>query len=314
MGRRNITKLQVACIQPSAYDSFQQFFRHLIAPWTLSTALLAGVAFLLVNIKSQYINTQTFQTKEYLAQPAIDDIYFLDFRKLSRKLRPQEKYRLAKVVDITGNIITLQYGNWFFPFQNSAVESIKLGQLRYPDYFETKRHNFKLDELADMRNSGAIYLIERPWRGQLYGNETHPANRSTTNPLTFRGGRENNLGESYLYVKYSETNLITAFTLFQRSAKLNNPYGQVNLAQMYLNGQSVAKDLTMALYWLKQAALQSHKPAIYKYAIVCQQVKTCNIVNFYQQLIESGVNIKIRSLDVKLAPSFTNHSSTIKNH
>ena len=69
---------------------------------------------------------------------------------------------------------------------------------------------------------------------------------------------------------------------------------------MYINGQYVKKDFEQALYWLKQASLQSYKPAILKYGIICKQTKSCNFVDFYQDLTASGVNIKVRKLDFKL--------------
>jgi len=100
--------------------------------------------------------------------------------------------------------------------------------------------------------------------------------------------------------QFNETNLKTAFDLFLYSSTLGYVKGQVNLSEMYLNGQHVKKDLNLALYWLKQASLQSYKPAILKYGIVCKQVESCNIANFYQELITDGVNIKVRMLDFKL--------------
>ncbi|MFT5003505.1 MAG: hypothetical protein ACI952_001858, partial [Flavobacteriales bacterium] len=45
----------------------------------------------------------------YLTSPKVDDIYFLDFRLLSENLRPNEKYRIVKVVDITSDIVKLIY-------------------------------------------------------------------------------------------------------------------------------------------------------------------------------------------------------------
>ena len=90
-----------------------------------------------------------------------------------------------------------------------------------------------------------------------------------------------------------EDNLAQAFTLFQQSADYGFADGQLNLAQMYLNAQHVERNLTKSLYWFKQAALQSYKPAILKYVIVCKQVDTCDLARFYQELTTSGVNIKV---------------------
>ncbi|MCW8832357.1 MAG: SEL1-like repeat protein, partial [Colwellia sp.] len=76
--------------------------------------------------------------------------------------------------------------------------------------------------------------------------------------------------------------------------------GQVNLAAMYINGQHVEKDFEQALYWLKAASLQSHKPAILKYGIICRQVESCYLADFYQELTAAGVNIQVREMDFKL--------------
>lgn len=43
----------------------------------------------------------------------INDIYFLDFRLLSDKLRPKNKYIIAKIFDITEDNVTFLYGNFF---------------------------------------------------------------------------------------------------------------------------------------------------------------------------------------------------------
>ena len=108
-------------------------------------------------------------------------------------------------------------------------------------------------------------------------------------------------GEAFLKEQFSETNLQTAFELFQRSSNFGYVKGQVNLAEMYINGQYVKKDFTQALYWLKQASLQSYKAAILKYEIICKQIISCDMVDFYQELTASGVNIKVRKLDFKLS-------------
>ena len=245
--------------------------------------------------------TEDKQTLKIISTPKINDIYFLDFRLLSNKLRPNEKYRIAKVVDITGDIVTLVYGHFFYQYQNAAINSIQYGQLSYKDYFESKRYDISLNSIKNMYNNQAIYLAKRPVRNKLFGNLVGPAQeKKVSNDLTY-GKKENIKGEAFLLEKFSETNLETAFKLFQDSSNLGYVKGQVNLAEMYINGQHVKKDFNKALYWLKQASLQSYKPAILKYGIVCKQIKSCNLGDFYQELIASGVNIKIRKLDFKLS-------------
>lgn len=252
---------------------------------------------------NQFSNNKTAenQTKAIIASPKVNDIYFLDFRVLSDKLRPHEKYRIAKVVDITGDIITLVYGAYFYQYQNAAINSIQYGQLSYRDYFETKRYDLPHQTIIEMHTNNAIYMAKRPVRNKLFGNVVgHEAYQAKSKQLIY-GKKENIKGEAFLQELYSETNLESAFNLFQASSNLGYSKGQVNLAEMYINGQHVQKDFNQALYWLKQASLQSYKPAILKYGIVCNQVESCNIVDFYQELIDSGVNIKVRKVDFELS-------------
>ena len=244
-------------------------------------------------------------SERYINSPKINDIYFLDFRLLSDSLRPKEKYRLAKVVDITGEVITLQYGNMFYLRQQSLKDSIRYGQLRYRKYFESKRYDFSHDQVKKLWQSGAIYLVKRPVLDRLFGNYVSPEKIHQNNDLFIPGKYENYSANSFFNSNYIENNLSQAFELFQQSAQLGFAEGQVNLAQMYLNGQSVEKNSKQALFWFKQAALQSYKPAILKYVIVCEQVSTCDLSTFYQSLIAAGVNIKVREMDVKLSPNLS---------
>ena len=241
-------------------------------------------------------------TEQYLAAPKIDDFYFLDFRLFSENLRPKEKYRVAQVVDITGDVITLLYSDFFYYNQNMIEDSFRFGHLRYKDYFQPKRYDFTLKQLNAMYNSGAIYMAKRTVQGRLVGNTVKPDKTVYQSKLFVAGKRENNVGLAFLLEKNLETHAEFAFENFSRSAELGYPQGQLNLAEMYVNGQYVEKDLTRALYWFNQAALQSYKPAILKYDIVCKQVEHCDLYDFYQNLINSGVNVKVRSLGVKLTP------------
>lgn len=251
-------------------------------------------------VKYNHIKTEENQTLAIITTPQINDIYFLDFRLLSDNLRPQEKYRIAKVIDITGDIVTLVYSGFFYQQQRGAVHSIKYGHLRYKNYFESKRYNMSHNTIKTMYHNKAIYLAKRPIRNRLFGNFVNPSQPKKSSNYLIYGKKENTKGEAFLKGKFIEGNLKAAFELFQKSSNLGYNKGQVNLAEMYINGQHVKKDFNKALYWLQKASLDSYKPAILKYEIICKQIPSCNIVNFYQELAKSGVNIKVRELDFKL--------------
>jgi len=241
------------------------------------------------------------ETNFYISSPKVDDIYFLDFRLLSDDLRPKQKYRIAKVVDITGDVVTLLYGNVFYWHQQGLIDSIRYGQLRYSKYFESKRYDFTVDELKSMRTDEAIFKVKRPKLNVLYGNYVNQIVENEHSSLYIPGKRENIAGLSLLNSTYIEDNYAQAFERFTNSAEQGYANGQVNLAQMYINGQSVNKDLDKALYWLKRASLQSDKAGVLKYVIICKQLSYCDLGDFYQELTYAGVNIKVRELDFKLS-------------
>jgi TPR repeat protein len=188
----------------------------------------------------------------------------------------------------------------FYLRQQSLKDSIRYGQLRYKEYFEGKRYDLSLTELQAMFDSTAIYMIKRPDQNMLYGNYINDPEPDNKSSLYIPGKRENLEGLSLLKAKYIENNLEQAFERFSRSAQLGLAQGQINLGQMYLNAQYVDKDLSLAMYWFKQAALQSDKAGVLKYIIVCRLVSYCNEIDFYQELTEAGVNIKVKAVDFTL--------------
>lgn len=253
--------------------------------------------------KSTSSHQEDSDSLNYLESPEIDDIYFLDFRVLSDNLRPKEKYRIAKVVDITGDIVTLLYGNLFYLRQNSLKDSIHYGQLRFKGYFESRRYDLTGAQLKSMYESSAIYMIKRPDNNMLYGNYINEPKLESRSRLYIPGKRENIEGLSFLKATYLENNFQQAFDRFKRSSQLGFAQGKVNLGQMYLNGQYVDKDLSQAMYWFKQAALQSNEAGVLKYVIVCRQMSFCQEADFYQTLMAAGVNIKVSAVDLKLIVS-----------
>jgi len=258
------------------------------------------VALIIFNNLIQGQNKEKENSQNYLNAPQVDDIYFLDFRLLSDNLRPTEKYRIAKVVDVTGEVVTLLYGNVFYLRQQSLKDSIRYGQLRYKQYFETKRYDLTLAQLQAMFNTSAIFMIKRPNNNMLYGNYVNDPKPASHSAIYIPGKRENSQGLSLLKSTYLENYTEQAYDYFQRSAKLGFTEGQINLGQMYLNGKFVNKDMRRALFWFNKAALQSNKDAVLKYVIVCRQLDECREGEFYQSLNDAGVNIKVRAFDFTL--------------
>ncbi len=232
------------------------------------------------------------QTKAIVAEPQLNDLYYVDFRVIKNNLRPTEKFRMAKVADITGNVVTINFSRYFYLQEHELNEAIRYAQLRFEKFFQEKRYNYTLAELQNLVESGAIVLARRPEGNMLDGNVVVPDSHFKSSSVFIPGKKENFSGLEYLKFAKDGNQAALALVKFQESAELGFAKGQVSLAQMYLNGIAVEKDVQESLVWLKRGALQAYEPAILKYAIVCQQVKTCEVEEFYQELVQTGVNIE----------------------
>jgi len=237
------------------------------------------------------------QTEAYISEPKLNDLYYIDFRLIKSNLRPTEKFRMAKVADITGDVVTLKYSSYFYPQRHELGETIRYAQLRFEKFFQEKRHNFSITQLQTMIESGAIFLARRPEGNMLDGNLVVPDAAFASNAVFMPGKKENFAGLEYLKRVNEGNNAQLAFNKFKESAELGFAQGQVNLAQLYLNNDVVEKgviekDLIESLAWFKKGALQAYEPAVLKYGIVCQQVESCTVADFYQELVKAGVNIE----------------------
>ena len=104
------------------------------------------------------------------------------------------------MVDITGDVITLLYGNVFYLHQQSLIDSIRYGQLRYKGYFESKRYDLTLTQLNQMHVSEAIYMVKRPDNNMLYGNFVNEPKAPVSSTVYIPGKRENASGLSFFKI------------------------------------------------------------------------------------------------------------------
>lgn len=124
----------------------------------------------------RYASHKTEQTEAsaLILTPQVNDIYFLDLRLLSDKLERKNKYKLAKVVRVTGDNVAIVYGKFFYQWQNAVVNSIQYGDLSNNDYFTLIPDYIPFSKIKEMQSNGTIYLVKRPIRNKLYGNFVSP--------------------------------------------------------------------------------------------------------------------------------------------
>jgi hypothetical protein len=237
------------------------------------------------------------QSQHYISSPQVNDFYYLDYRQTSGDRRPHHKYRVAKIVDITGGNVSLTFGNYFYPLQKSLHDAVLFGQSTNFDYFEKKRHSYSPKELNRLFEQGFIYRVVRPELAYI-GNNSKVymiAGHAVTNPTIAKekwffipGKHENSQAVAILKATYIENKYQKASELLKRSAELGYAPGQTNLAELYLtfDGNEEARDVQKAAYWLFRAASQGYQPAVEKYKVMCEFEQACNIEDFYQALKE----------------------------
>ncbi len=242
------------------------------------------------------------QSQTYIESPKVNDFYYLDYRKVAGALPSHHKFRVAKVVDITGGIVSLTYGNYFYPIKKSLKHGLSFGHSVNFDYFEKQRKNFSYAELASLFDQGFIYQVERPEFNMIGRNKAvymidgNPVASATIAKEKWHyipGKRQNTQGMAFLKTIYIEDRFEQAFVLLKKSAELGYAPGQTNLAELYLSGIEGSRDIESAAQWLFQAASQGYQPAIEKYKVICQLEESCQIEDFYRALNEAGASYQI---------------------
>ena len=244
------------------------------------------------------------QSQAYIEAPKINDFYYLDYRKTSGDRRPHHKYRLAKIVDITGGTVSLTYGNYFYLLKHSLSNGVSFGHSTNVHYFEKQRHNFSYAELDSLFEQGFIYRVVRPElfsigrNRAVYMIDGIAVTNTTVDKEQWHyipGKRENTQGVAFLKASYIKDGIEQAFILLKQSAELGYAPGQTNLAELYLTFTDIegSGDVENAAQWLFQAALQGYQPAIEKYRVICQLEEACDIEDFYQALNEAGTHYRI---------------------
>jgi hypothetical protein len=57
--------------------------------------------------------TEQTEASVFILNPQVNDIYFLDMRLLNNKLERKNKYKLAKVVRVSDDRVSIVYGSFF---------------------------------------------------------------------------------------------------------------------------------------------------------------------------------------------------------
>ena len=226
-------------------------------------------------------------TQEYLSTPHVNDFYFLNNQKLLENQRPNQNYRLAKIVSIGKDVVSLVYGRFTFQNENMLKKDIQSGMVIDSRYFSKEQNIFTFQQLQQLLSEEAILLIKRPQANILYGslviNNTIKVSKGTSLARFY-----NNKGEAYMRISHVQESLNNARKNFLRAAELGFTPAQINLSRWYLNEGK----LDRALYWLKLASYKGDKTAINLYLANCPKVEKCDGRQFSQDVTALGFSLK----------------------
>ncbi|WP_139302556.1 tetratricopeptide repeat protein [Thalassotalea sp. PP2-459] len=262
-------------------------------------------SFLIVLFLSFYFSDEQLhvrQSQTHIDVPKVNDFYYLDYQNSVGDFRPHQKYRVAKIVDITGGTVSLVYGNYYYPLKSTLSNGVNLGHTVSDDYFEKEWHHFSYSQLNQLFQQGFIYRVIRPELNYIGRNRSAymiDGNVVTEPEIVEKewryvpGKRQNTQAMAFLKSTHIEDRFDKAFELLKQSADLGYAPGQTHLAELYLTGIEGHKDVETAVYWLFEAAKQGYQPAVEKYRVICQLEEQCQIEDFYQALKETGASFTI---------------------
>jgi hypothetical protein len=133
--------------------------------------LLVGMLVIVYFAYERYAlyKSEQVETSVLILTPQFNDVYFLDLKLKNDKVEAKNKYQLAKVIRVSDDNVAVVYGNYFYQWQYSVVNSIRYGDLTNNDYFTLIPDYISLSKIKEMRSDGSIYLVKRPIRNKLYG-------------------------------------------------------------------------------------------------------------------------------------------------
>ena len=231
--------------------------------------------FVILLIVITYFSYSIFENKqqqaEFLSAPKVDDVLILDMGHLITDRKYQTQYRIAQVLSVEEDSITLKQGSYTYRKKRGAERAIKLDSLMLNNYFRPTLISFKKSELAALYDQGAIDEIFRPTdiyvMGGIVRSRNMPQRVAHRNKMTFNHFNQQGV-KAYLSLNYE-----AARTLFTKSAEQGHEWGQYNLADMLEYGEGGDVDLAGAYKWYKSAAAQNNLKAKAALESFCEKHK-----------------------------------------
>lgn len=271
------THYDIHCLRCSKLSPTEHKENALI-PWYQVAIKFIGLIVLALCLLNFGYKYQQAVEKEYqvLAAPEPYDFYLVNQSRFNNEPLHHTRYVVAKVVDVNDKQVKVVFGNYVYMKKHRVVKAIRLDNMLANNYFSKKVTAINKSALTQLRKKEAIYGAYRPENLALFGGLVMRPQQ----PKAFKGYRPNQVNkealEFYQWEEYEK-----AFELFTEAAAKGNLWAQLNLAQMYRDGEGTQRDNEKALHWFKQAALQNRNQesgALSQYNQLCLTVAGCELL------------------------------------
>jgi hypothetical protein len=216
----------------------------------------------------QHLGT-TAQKQRYLNQPKAHDTYLVHTDKFTHEPWTLTNLRIAQILSFDEQFITFQVSNYSYKRNNSVTLAMRTSQLIQTNYFSTKTLTLPRNEVKRLYNDGVIYDVLRPYANSLYGGFV----MFTPKPKPLYKGLKLDKNNQQGIVYYKQGLFKDALERFTLAAKAGSQWGQLNLAQMYRDGEGIKQNTQQAVYWYRKASEQNNSKAKYELEQFCKRVQ-----------------------------------------
>jgi hypothetical protein len=107
------------------------------------------------------IQQENMEEVAYLEQPAVNDLYTVNFTKIFKDTDPEYKYGVIRVKHLSSEQAELQISNIAYNKTSGARKDIRKGETSSDSYYANESLYVDISKLKEMKESGAIFSVER---------------------------------------------------------------------------------------------------------------------------------------------------------
>jgi len=210
---------------------------------------------------------------DVLKAPQKYDFYLIDNNRFNKVQSQRAEFVIAKVISANKDAIEIVISNYIYSRKRDLIKAIRLDTLVFDDFFPSKSQFITPAELNALYKDEIVYRVLRPFNYTLFGGV---AVRPTMPEKLYKGYNPTPLNQEGIR-SYRNDDFVEALSLFKQAAEQGDAWAQINLAQMYRDGEGSKVDNSQALYWFGEAVKLGNKTAEYEYQQLCKKEVICKL-------------------------------------